>query len=133
MSNARNHLAAVAALGAALAMPLAMAQSAVPPEVRDAQKAASEHAASEHAASEHADAAQAQDVTQPPTSADAQPAARQLGWADVDADGNGSISRAESAALPALAAVFDQADADGDGELTPEEYRAHAAQAGGEG
>ncbi|MGY1530963.1 EF-hand domain-containing protein [Luteimonas sp. A649] len=138
MSNARTHLAAIAALGAALAMPLAMAQSTVPPEVRDAQKAASEHAASEHAdtehaASEHADTAHAQDATQPPTTSGAQPAARQLGWADVDADGNGTISRDESAALPALAAVFAEADADGDGELTAEEYRDHAAKAGGEG
>ncbi|MGY1458388.1 EF-hand domain-containing protein [Luteimonas sp. A534] len=133
MSNARTHLAAIAALGAALAMPLAMAQSTVPPEVRDAQKAASEHAASEHAATEHADTAHAQDATQPATTSGAQPAARQLGWADVDADGNGTISRDESAALPALAAVFAEADADGDGELTAEEYRDHAAKAGGEG
>ena len=80
-------------------------------------------------------AAQAtQDAAQPaPTAADVPPAGRQLGWDDVDADGNGTISREESAALPALASVFDQADADGDGELTADEYRAHAAKAGGEG
>lgn len=133
MSNARTSLAAIAALGAALAMPLAMAQSAVPPEVRDAQKVATERADMEHAPTEHADTAHAQDAAQPPTTSDAQPAARQLGWADVDADGNGTISREESAALPALAAVFADADADGDGELTAEEYREHAAKAGGEG
>jgi hypothetical protein len=120
MKIARTQLAALVALGTALAMPLAMAQSAVTPEVREAQEAATEAAAQ-------------QDATQAPTSADAQPPARQLGWADIDVDGNGTISRSESAALPALAAVFDAADADSDGELTPEEYRAHAAKAGGEG
>jgi len=125
MNNARTHIAAIAALGAALAMPLAFAQSAVTPEVREAQKAATEAAES---AQDAQDAAQ-----QATTAADAQPESRQLGWNDVDVDGNGTISREESAALPALAAVFDEADADGDGELTPEEYRAHAAKAGGEG
>lgn len=123
MNNARTRLAATVALGAALAMPLAFAQSAVTPEVRDAQEAASEAADAARDA-QHA----AHDAV---TAADAQPATRQLGWDDVDADGNGTISRAESASLPALAAVFDSADADGDGELTADEYRAHAAEAGG--
>ena len=123
MKNARTQIAALVALGTALAMPLALAQSAVTPEVRDAEKAAIESAAAAQDAAAQAGAA----------AADAQQAGRQLGWNDVDADGNGTISRDESAALPALAAVFDQADADGDGELTPDEYRAHAARAGGEG
>ncbi|MEN1941456.1 EF-hand domain-containing protein [Luteimonas sp. MJ246] len=126
MNNARTQLTSVLALGAALAMPLAFAQSAVTPEVRDAQEAATEAAASAQA-----DDAQASDA-QDPQDAAAQPAPRQLGWADVDADGNGTISREESAALPALAAVFAEADADADGELTADEYRTHAAKAGGE-
>lgn len=122
MNNARTRLAATVALGAALAMPLAFAQSAVTPEVREAQKAATEAAEAAH---------DAHDAAHQATDAAAQPATRQLGWNDVDADGNGTISREESAALPALAAVFDAADADGDGELTADEYRAHAASAGG--
>ena len=134
MSNARTHLAAAVALGAALAMPLALAQSAVTPEIRDAQKAASESAEAAQAAEEAEAAQDVQDAAQPASPpAEAQPASRQLGWNDVDADGNGTISRAESAALPALAAVFDEADADGDGELTAEEYRAHAAAREGSG
>lgn len=124
MNIAHTRLAAILALGTALAMPLAFAQSAVTPEVREAQKAAADAAES---AQEAGAAAQAASVV------DAQPPSRQLGWNDVDADGNGTISREESAALPALAAVFDEADADSDGELTPDEYRAHAATAGGEG
>ena len=131
MSNARTHLAAAVALGAALAMPMALAQSAVTPEIRDAQKAATEAAEAAEAAQDVQDVQDAAQPASPP--AEAQPASRQLGWNDVDADGNGTISRAESAALPALAAVFDEADADGDGELTAEEYRAHAAARDGSG
>lgn len=114
-------IAAALAMGAAFATPFAFAQSAVTPEVREAQAAATVAAQ---------DARQtAQDVDGAP----AQPEARQVGWNDVDSDGNGTISREESAALPALAAAFEQADADGDGELTPDEYRAHAAATTGGG
>ena len=45
-------------------------------------------------------------------------------------DGDGNLSRAEAAALPELGAVFDQADADGDGVLTPQEYQEYAAAQG---
>ena len=45
-------------------------------------------------------------------------------WASVDTDGNGSISRSEAKVNPGLAQVFDQADADSDGQLTPDEYKA---------
>ncbi|ADV28379.1 EF-Hand, Calmodulin [Pseudoxanthomonas suwonensis 11-1] len=44
-------------------------------------------------------------------------------WADLDKDGNGSISRDEAKAHAALSGVFATADTDGDGELTAEEYR----------
>lgn len=115
MKNARTQTAILVALGAALAMPLALAQSAEPPQAQEV--------AAEQAAQDAQDAQDAATATQPEE--------RQLGWNDVDADGNGTISREESAALPALAASFDEADADGDGELTAEEYRAHAAKAGG--
>lgn len=64
---------------------------------------------------------------------DQQPAPAQQGqttWSDLDTDGDGNLSRAEAAALPDLASVFDQADADGDGALTPDEYQAWAADQG---
>lgn len=134
MKNAPMPIAAVLALGAALAMPVALAQSAITPEVRAAEAAAVESAAAAETAQDASvQDASVQDAGQPsPTATGAQPTGAQLGWTDVDADGNGTISRAESAALPALAAVFDAADADADGELTPDEYRGHAATAAGQ-
>lgn len=107
---ARRQTAATLALAAALAMPLALAQSAVPQEVRETQQAAAEAAARDAANA----ATPVQDVDD-------------SGWAQLDADGNGTLSREEAAAVPALQAAFDAADADGSGELTREEYRAHVA------
>lgn len=45
-------------------------------------------------------------------------------WADLDGDGNGNLSAGEAATMPSLSKVFAEADADKDGELTPDEYRA---------
>lgn len=47
-------------------------------------------------------------------------------WEQLDADSNGDISKAEAARSEGLSRVFDQADANGDGNLTIEEYRAFA-------
>lgn len=44
-------------------------------------------------------------------------------WSALDTDGNGSLSVSEAASLDSLAKVFAQADADGNGELTGEEYK----------
>ncbi len=55
-------------------------------------------------------------------------------WASLDTDGNGTINKAESQANAGLAQVFDQADANKDGELTPDEYKAFVeAQRGAAG
>ena len=52
-------------------------------------------------------------------------------WKALDTDGNGSLSMSEAASLDSLAKVFGQADADGNGELTGEEYKTWwAANAG---
>ena len=52
-------------------------------------------------------------------------------WQALDTDGNGSLSMSEAASLDSLAKVFGQADADGNGELTGEEYKTWwAANAG---
>jgi hypothetical protein len=46
-------------------------------------------------------------------------------WADVDMNKDGNLTKAEAAAVPALGQAFDKADANGDGSLTPEEYKAY--------
>lgn len=96
MKNARTPLAALAGFAAALALPLAFAQSETQPA--------------------------------PP----AAPETQQMTWADIDTDGNGTVSKLESAQVASLAQVFDQADANADGELSQEEYNAYVARAGEE-
>src|SRR3546814_13104768 len=57
---------------------------------------------------------------------------KQVTWADLDVDKDGSLTQAEVATVPALTQVFDAADAHADGQLTAEEYKAHPAAASGE-
>ena len=54
------------------------------------------------------------------------PQTQQLTWEQLDADGDGQISREEAARVQSLSEVFDQADSNADGKLTMEEYRAFA-------
>src|SRR5690606_17305722 len=98
------------ALGAALAMPMAFAQDATTPAPQDPT-------------------APTAPTTDPAQSTAPATGQQPLTWADVDVDGNGTLSKAEAGALPSLAQVFDDADADNDGELTPDEYKTFAAQA----
>lgn len=102
MTNSRKPLLGLIALGAAVAMPMAFAQQPTTPQDP----------------ATHADPAQstAPAATQQP-----------LTWADLDVDGNGTLSSAEATNLQSLAQVFDDADSDGDGELTPDEYKAYVA------
>lgn len=105
MKNARKPLFGLIALGAALAMPMAFAQDPTTAEPT------------------------AQDPTQSPAPAAAQ---QPLTWADLDVDGNGTLSKTEAGNLQSLAQVFDEADTDRDGELTPDEYKAFVAKANGQ-
>ena len=57
------------------------------------------------------------------------PQGNAMSWADVDTNQDGNVSKDESAVVPALSQVFDQADADADGQLTPQEYQAFVAKA----
>lgn len=49
-------------------------------------------------------------------------------WASVDTDSDGAISKQESQVNAGLAQIFDQADTDANGKLTPEEYKAFVAK-----
>jgi len=49
-------------------------------------------------------------------------------WASVDTDSDGAISKQEAQVNAGLSQIFDQADTDANGKLTPEEYKAFVAK-----
>lgn len=106
MNNTNKPLAGLIALGAALVMPMAFAQTT--PTTDDA------------ATPQTAPTGQ----TQPAPTAEP----KQVTWADLDTDKDGSLTKTEVATVPALNQVFDQADADADGKLTADEYKAFASK-----
>jgi len=83
--------------------------------------------------------AQSAEPTQDPQEATptaAQPAAPQqatdaaskaLRWSDLDKNKDGKLSKSEAEPVQSLSAVFDQADANADGALTGDEYKAYLA------
>lgn len=66
----------------------------------------------------------------PQDQATAQTGAKGTKWSDLDADKDGSLSKTEAASLPSLSAVFDKADANADGALSGDEYKAYVAMNG---
>lgn len=122
MNLSRKTLIGTFALVATLSAPLAFAQSQTPTASTDAS-AQSSTATDASAATQSAD-------TQATTSNDASAATAQgdpakKSWADVDADKDGNLSKAEASAVPALGQVFDKADANADGSLSADEYKAY--------
>ena len=99
------------ALASALAAPAAFAQSA-PTTTQDP-------------------AAQATPQQQPTEAAPQSAAPAQKTWAELDANGNGSLSAAEASPIESLTKVFAKADKDGNGELTADEYKTWLAANGG--
>jgi hypothetical protein len=70
---------------------------------------------------------------QSPTSATGQPPPSGASgggqtWADVDTDSDGAISAQEAQVNAGLSQIFAQADADHNGKLTPDEYKAYVAK-----
>jgi hypothetical protein len=124
MNFTRKSLLGTFALVATLSAPLAFAQQA---------DAAATGASAQPAAS--TDAAAAQPAAAPATSNDAAAATptsvSKKSWADVDADKDGNLSKAEAAAVPSLGQAFDKADSNADGSLTGAEYKAYVKAQGG--
>jgi hypothetical protein len=99
-------LTGLLALSAALAAPMAFAQSPTPTAQDPAQTTATQPAS-------------------PAPQSDAAPAKKT--WADLDTDKDGNLTKTEAATIPSLQAVFDQADANADGALSGEEYKTYLA------
>ena len=114
-NNNRKPLIALVALSAALAMPLAFAQE----KTDDAAQAQQTEQSAEQAAGS---------ATTPTQSTEAGATQAKQGWADVDTNADGNISKEEAAANPGLSQVFDQADANADGSLTADEYKAFVSK-----
>lgn len=118
--NRKPLIALIVAAGSVLAIP-AMAQTA--------QQSAAQ--AQNQAAQAQQAAAQADQAADAASGAAAQASSQAGGggqtWASVDTDGDGSISKPEAQVNAGLAQVFDQADTNKDGKLTPDEYKAYVA------
>lgn len=126
----RNAVIALIAMAAAATTPLAFAQSASMATQDEVQQSAMQQQAQVEAQSRAAE--QQRNAASPQATGAATQAAQQSGassgqgqqgWADVDTDGNGTISKQEATANAGLTQIFDQADADTNGELTPDEYK----------
>ena len=119
----RKPLIGLIALSAALAMPMAFAQSAE--EAPQPQPHSEQPAPTEATPTDSAMGATNQPAEQA-TSASA--SGSKQGWDDVDADKDGAISKQEAASNAGLSQVFDQADGNADGKLTAEEYKSFVSK-----
>ncbi|GAB3098884.1 EF-hand domain-containing protein [Lysobacter terrae] len=125
MNLSRKTLIGSFALAAVLSAPLAFAQS-------QTDTSASTDASAQSTTPTDTTATQS---TQATTSNDASAATSgdpsKKSWNDVDVNKDGSLSKAEAAAIPALGQVFDKADANADGALSADEYKAYVSKSKG--
>lgn len=91
--------------------------------------AAPAFAQSADAAQERQDAAPPMAQPSTPQPADAA-AAKTLRWSDLDTNKDGKLSKAEAKPVQSLSEVFDSADANADGALSGDEYKAYLAANG---
>lgn len=54
----------------------------------------------------------------------------QITWIDLDQDDDGQLSKLEVSPLPMLSELFEQVDVDGDGRVTPDEYKTFVGKQG---
>ncbi len=135
------------ALALTLAAPLAFAQSTTPQSAtQDATNAATSATQdATQAATQDATQAATQDATQAATQdsmaqskdsmskdsmAQSKGEPEKKNWSDLDTDKNGTLSASEAASVSNLSSVFAKADANADGELTQDEYKAYLAANG---
>jgi len=135
----RNTLLTALALGMMVSASVAIAQDQTAASAMQDQATADQTATSAPADPAAAPPATATDPTtsQSPPGTASQGAAgagatQQLTWSDLDTDKDGKLSKTEVVSIPNLAQVFDSADTDQDGLLTPDEYKAYVA-AGNQG
>lgn len=67
------------------------------------------------------------EAAQPAAAQPATDASKALRWSDLDKNKDGKLSKSEAQPVQSLSAVFDQADANADGALTGDEYKAYLA------
>lgn len=126
----RKTLIGTFALVASLSAPLAFAQSQTDASSTSTDASAQSTTAAD-ASTQSTTPTDASAQSQPTTTSNDASAATTQGdpakksWADVDADKDGNLSKAEASAVPALGQVFDQADVNADGSLTADEYKAY--------
>lgn len=104
--NPRRGTPLMLALVTALAMPLAFAQDQQADVLQQTSEAASTQIG--------------------PTTAPTGETPRKPTWDELDTDRDGLVSQSEAAGDAELARIFSQADADADGKLSKDEYRAFA-------
>jgi hypothetical protein len=124
MNLSRKSLIGTFALVATLSAPLAFAQT------DNATTDASTQSTTPTDTSTQSTPTPAQPTTSNDASAATQGDPAKKSWADVDADKDGNLSKAEASAVPALGQVFDKADSNADGSLSADEYKAYVAKSG---
>jgi hypothetical protein len=125
----RKSLIGTLALAVTLSAPLAFAQSTDAEQTAPPTESSTTESTPPTSDSTMQSTTGAEASTSNDASAAAEPAKKS--WADVDGDKDGNLSKTEADAVPALSQVFDQADANADGSLTPEEYKTYVAKVQG--
>jgi len=120
----------VATQAASPAMPTTPEAPATPPTDDASAMAAAATSATGDATAMGATPATPVTPATPATPAASAASAKRVNWSQLDSDKDGKLSKAEAAPVKSLSKVFDQADANKDGALTADEYKAYLAARG---